>query len=89
VNAAVPFVVDVECHLDLVHRRLALAAPAQHHAQAVVAVGETVGLHREGLARDALDGEAPAVHRRNHRIDDGTQTAVAHLQGGLGAASPG
>jgi hypothetical protein len=80
-EAAAPAVVAERLHLGLLPRDGVLGAPAQHHAEKVVAVGEAVGLHDDRVSLDALDREAAAVHAGSHGVDDRARAALGG-QGG-------
>ena len=73
-----PAVVAERLHLDLVPLPVvrAGAAPAQHGANLVVAVGEGIGLDDHPVADDPLDREAAVVDARRDVLDDRSAAAV-------------
>src|SRR6185437_8010276 len=87
-EAAAPDVVALGRHLALGESLVAFGAPAQHHAQRVVAIGEAVGLDDHVAADDALGGEAAAVDRRPHRVDDRAHAPVGPADARHAFAAP-
>src|SRR6185312_6356348 len=66
---AAPAVVAEELHVELRPVALAGAAVAQRAERLLVPVREAVGRDLDGLAHDALRGEAAGIHARPHVLD--------------------
>jgi hypothetical protein len=80
-----PEVVAERLHLGLVPLGVAGAAITDHTGDALVAVRETRRAHDHVFPHDPLDGEAAAVHRRLHLLDDGRRGHRARSRQGAGS----
>src|SRR5690242_18140338 len=86
-KAAAPAIIDQRGHFEFAPRRDAALARQQQRAQAIVPVGEDVGLDSHKVAGATFGREAPVIDARRDVFDNGAATAVGGSRRRHGACS--